>query len=97
LVPEEWQHLVTYSLYRTRDGAGDNGPMSEAIRQGDGKLDMGGDRPKVGYAMQVGSPYSRTYAGQDYWQTTYVTKILEESENRVKFETGNSTYEWEKF
>lgn len=88
---------MTYSLRRTRDGAGDSGPMSEALRMGEKGIESGGNRPKVGYVMRVGSPYARTYEAQDYWTTTYVTEILEESENYVRFKTGNSEYEWERF
>jgi hypothetical protein len=51
-------------------------------------------RPRVGVAMRVGVVYARTYQEQDWWQTTMITEILEESENYVKFRTGNSVYEW---
>lgn len=88
---------MTYSLHRTRDGAGDSGQMSVALRRGENGIEEGGNRPRIGYAMRVGSIYARTYSPQDYWTTTYVTKILEDTEERVVFETGNSEYIWEKF
>jgi hypothetical protein len=51
-------------------------------------------RPRVGVAMRVGSHYARTYDAQDWWQTTLITEILEESDEVVRFRTGNSVYEW---
>lgn len=71
--------------------------MSNALRRvGDDYdgIEYNGHRPLVGYNMQVGSPYARTYAGQDYWTTTQVTEILEEREDYVRFKTGNSEYVW---
>ena len=90
---------MPYSLRRTRDGAGDSGQYSEALKRAyDGLgIDQGGHRPKIGYAMRVGSYTARTYEAQDYWTTTYVTEILEERDDYVRFRTGNSEYEWEKF
>lgn len=88
---------MPYSLRRTRDGAGDSGQMSVALRRGESGIEEGGTRPKIGYAMRVGSYTARTYEAQDYWTTTYITGILEETETRVVFRTGNSEYVWEKF
>jgi hypothetical protein len=56
-----------------------------------------GPRPKVGYGIAVGSPYARTYQAQDWWQTSIITEILEETETRVRFRTRNSIYVWEAF
>jgi len=86
-----------YSLFRNRDGAGDSGNMSLAIW-----LDIDGNvkyehnaRPRVGVLMRVGSAYARTMTSQDWWQTTLIEEILEESEGFVKFRTENgSIYEW---
>lgn len=89
---------MTYFLRRERDNAGDSGPMSMALWV---ELDTGqimhehNSRPRVGVAMRVGSHFGRSYTDQDWWQTTPITEILEESENRVRFKTGNSTYVWE--
>lgn len=97
---------MRYSLVRERDGAGDSGSMSLAITpnggQDGGHLYEDNQRPKVGVVMRVGSPYGRSYSGQDYWQTTAITEILEDrvDENGfeyVKFKTGNSIYEWTTF
>ena len=88
---------MPYALARVTDGAGDSGNMSQALRVVDGELENGGDRPKVGYAMRVGSSYARTYETHDYWTTTYVQEILEERDDYVKFRTNNSIYEWKKF
>lgn len=94
---------MPYSLRRTRDGAGDSGLMSLAIRPnagpGDEHVYEHGARPSVGVVMRVGSISGRTYAAQDYWQTTRITEILEERTEEdgteyVRFKTGNSEYEW---
>jgi hypothetical protein len=100
---------MPYSLRRTRDGAGDSGPMSDAVTpiwDDNGKLVDNiiehRARPKVGAAMVVGSPYGRTFSVQDWWQTTLITEILEERTEEdgteyVRFKTGNSEYEWTSF
>jgi hypothetical protein len=41
----------------------------------------------------VWSVTSRCYSIQDYWLTTKITEILEESEAGYKFKTENSIYE----
>jgi hypothetical protein len=82
---------------------GDSGTMSLALWPGPGdQVDHEHDAyPRVGVAMRVGSLYSRSYSNQDWWQTTLITEILEERETEngryVRFKTGNSEYEWEKF
>lgn len=89
---------MSYSLSRVSDGAGDSGNMSQALRLDHNRdIENGGDRPKVGYAMRVGSSYARTYEANDYWTTTYVQEIIEERDDYVKFRTNNSIYEWKKF
>lgn len=95
---------MPYSLFRTRDGAGDSGQMSLAIiNAGAGRLvyEENG-RPAVGAIMRVGSHFARSYSAQDYWQTTPITEILEErteddGAEYVRFKTGNSEYEWKYF
>jgi len=49
--------------------------------------------PTVGCSLLVGSVTARSYSDQDYWLTTKVTEILEESEVGYKFKTENSIYE----
>lgn len=88
---------MPYSLRRTRDGAGDSGPMSRSFVRLSGKWEDVGPRPTVGAIIQVGSAGSRTYSWQDYWQTTPITEILEEREDYVRFKTNNSEYIWERF
>lgn len=61
----------------------------------DGSIDTEHEaRPRVGVAMRVGSIYARTMQSQDWWQTTYITEILEERDDFVRFKTTNSIYEW---
>jgi hypothetical protein len=85
-----------YSLRRESDGAGDSGPMSLALwldEKGDLRQEYNA-RPRVGVAIRVGTVFARSYQAQDWWQTSTITEILEESENYVRFRTGNSIYEW---
>lgn len=97
---------MPYSLRRTRDGAGDSGPMSQAIHlnagPGDEHVYEENARPAVGAVMRVGSYFARSFSAQDYWQTTPITEILEERTEAdgteyVRFKTGNSEYEWKHF
>lgn len=99
---------MAYWMYRTRDGRGDSGTMSMALVPSydeNGKVNdvqyVNNARPQVGYVMRVGSGYARSYSAQDWWQTTVITEILEDTTNEdgseyVKFRTGNSIYEWRK-
>lgn len=84
-----------YWMYDTR-GRGDSGGLSCAIWKNDDGTIVYEDnaRPRIGVSMRVGSRYARTYSGQDFWTTTPVTEILEESDQRVLFKTKNSIYEW---
>ena len=91
---------MRYFLTRDRDGAGDSGPMSQAlIRSDDGGIKDVGPVPVVGAFIRVGSPYSRTYSQYDYWTTTQVTEIYSdetvEGVRTIRFKTGNSEYTWE--
>lgn len=79
------------SLRRVSDGAGDSGAMSIALN--DDNIGIG-YRPIVGASMMVGAMTARSYSNQDYWTTTPVTEILEDTEDYVRFKTLNSEYEW---
>lgn len=83
-------------LRRISDGAGDEGSRSLALgyNEKNKKVVVKGHRPIVGCLMQVGSITARSYDHQDYWTTTPVTEIIEDTENYVKFRTLNSIYEW---
>ena len=94
--------MPRYSLVRQDGTAGDSGPMSE-ILDGESYQPIPGEvYPRVGCGIRVGSPYGRTYSASDYWQTTPITEITEESVNdegywTVKFKTKNSSYIWKEF
>ncbi len=78
-----------------RDGVGDSGPVSMLLWEEDNELKTEHQaKPRVGVCIQVGALTGRSYQYQDYWQTSYITEILEDTENYVKFKTGNSVYEW---
>lgn len=89
---------MTYRLVDKSGRKGDSGGMSLAIwydaeaNQYQIEKDA---RPRVGVQMRVGSITARSYQDQDWWQTTDVLEILEESEHMVKFRTKNSVYTWE--
>lgn len=94
--------MPRYSLVRDKDGAGDSGPMCQILDAESGMPVHNADYPMVGFGVRVGSPYGRTYSAQDYWQTTPITEITEESVNdegfwTVKFKTKNSSYIWKEF
>jgi len=78
--------------YELKDG----GSCSQAIKWNkDGTFNsVVGRRPTIGCSMLVGSSTARSYSNQDYWLTTEVTEIIEESEQEVKFKTKKSTYIW---
>jgi hypothetical protein len=90
---------MSYSLRRTRDGAGDSGGMSMIItlNENGNAISFDYGRPKIGCVVRVGSIAARSFSAQDYWQTTPVTEILEETENYIHFKTTNSEYEWTEF
>lgn len=90
---------MTYSLRRKSDNAGDEGGMSMIYWMEDGKVKTEhGQKPRLGAGIRVGSINGRSYASQDYWSTTPVTEILEETETMVRFKTrSNSEYIWEIF
>ena len=90
---------MRYSLIRERDGVGDSGLMCEILDAESYKPIPNETYPRVGCGVRVGSHYGRTYSAQDWWQTTPITEILEESVNdlgyrTVKFKTRNSIYIW---
>lgn len=90
---------MRYSLIRETDGVGDSGSMCEILDFESYKPIPGETYPRVGCGVRVGSPYARSYSAQDWWQTSPITEILEESVDRdgyriVRFKTRNSVYVW---
>ena len=86
---------MTFSLRRISDGAGDCGLMSINIWEENGEIKFEhGEKPKLGAAVRVGSINGRSYSSQDYWTTTLVTEIIEDTNEFVRFKTKNSEYEW---
>lgn len=75
--------------------SGDCGPMSVQVWVEDGEYKFESGKPVVGRAIRVGSIIARSYSAQDWFQTSEVVEILEESDDYVKFKTySGSTYEW---
>ena len=90
---------MKYSLRRVSDQMGDAGPMFVLFRQGPDGIERKEqpEKPEIGWGVQVGSIYARSFSSQDWWATTPVTEILEERENYMRFKTQNSEYEWKAF
>lgn len=88
---------MTYSLFK-QDGSmrGDSGLMSTFIYEKDGSVIYEpNSKPRVGGVIRVGSHYARSYSSQDWFQTSLIQEILEETEDRVLFKTlSGSIYEW---
>lgn len=72
----------------------DGGARVEAIKYDSDGISEGvvGNKPIVGCSLLVGSVTARSYSSQDYWLTTEIAEILEETENYCIFETKNSKY-----
>jgi len=93
---------MKYSLWKTDGTVGDAGMMSQ-ILDGESYQPIPGETyPKVGCGVRVGSHYGRTYQAQDWWQTSPIVEILEETVDDegyrfVKFRTKNSVYCWREF
>ena len=51
-----------------------------------------GNKPIVGCSLLVGSVTARSYSDRDYWLTTEITEIVEETNEHILFKTLNSTY-----
>lgn len=89
-----------YKMYDKR-GRGDSGGMSMALWPSDkpeGIEHENNARPRVGVAMRVGSIIVRSYSTQDWWQTTLIKEIIEDTPNKVVFKTtSGSEYTWEQF
>jgi hypothetical protein len=87
---------MTYSLIKEGDNlTGDSGMMSCLVYKKEGEIVYEHDqKPRVGCVIRVGSHYARSYAMQDWWQTSLITEILEEKEGYVRFKTNNSIYIW---
>lgn len=81
-------------LRRISDGEGEQGARCDAYTEEKGKLVLKGHRPIVGCILVVGSVTARSYSNRDWWATTPVTEILEDTDGYVMFKTKNSTYEW---
>lgn len=72
----------------------DGGARVDAIKYGDDDVFecIAGHEPIVGCNLLVGSISARSYGKQDYWLTTQITEIIEETDKHVLFKTLNSTY-----
>lgn len=79
-----------YSLRRVRDNVGCDGRHSHSIEYHTPEAQniIDGPRPKLGCGHQVGMGLF------DYWLTTEVTEILEDTPDMVRFKTKNSEYVW---
>jgi len=81
-------------LIRERDGEGYSGSRVEAIDPV--SLKVVAHEPTVGCALLVGTITAGMFTKRDWWFTTPITEIVEETAEEVKFKTKNSTYTFRK-
>lgn len=78
-----------WKLVRERDGLTNQSKEVMWVEWNDeGRFKAKHDKPSVGYSL-IMSPFNQFFT----WQTTSITKILEEREDYIKFKTKNSNYE----
>jgi hypothetical protein len=72
----------------------ESGPMCNAVSWNEDGSFKGvvGHEPTIGCSLIVGSMTARSYSDSDYWMTTTITKIIEQTDEHWIFETENSTY-----
>jgi hypothetical protein len=78
-------------LVRDRDGEGHYGCILRAIDPVDGNTTTT-NKPIIGKNFYIGTTTASTYSERDWWCTTPVTSITEETEEYIKFKTENSDY-----
>lgn len=70
----------------------EGGARVDAIKYDGKSTKVVGHYPMVGCSLLVGSVTARSYSSRDYWLTTEISEILEDTEDYVKFRTKNSIY-----
>ena len=78
-------------LIRDRDGEGYSGCMVQALDPAD-LSNCVGHEPMVGYCLKVGTMTAGMFSERDWWMTTPITEIISETDDEIRFKTGNSTY-----
>jgi len=80
-----------YSL-RDELGRGDSGPRLHPVND-TGVMEGGHGQIVVGLGVKCGSINGRSYANQDWWQTSPVAEILEIADDKsmVKFKTESGS------
>jgi hypothetical protein len=81
-------------LRRHRDGEGHYGARVEARMPG--SEEVVAYEPTLGATLLVGTITAGMFSSRDWWMTTPITKILESTDDKVVFETKNSTYTLER-
>ena len=80
-----------FSLKRETDQAGDYGSI--LISQDKNRHPVGENGEIiVGYYLECGSPFPRSFSTQDYWLTTEVQEIHPIDKKKVRIKTKNSWY-----
>lgn len=74
----------------------EGGARVEAIKYDGKSTKVIGHYPIVGCSLLVGSVTARSYSDRDYWLTTEILEIIEDTEKYVKFRTKNSIYRLDK-
>ena len=81
-----------FGLQRVGDGQGDSGRLLKSIDPKTLSVVGVNGEIRLGCCVQCGSDYARSMQYQDFWLTTPVIKIGKIRNNRVEFQTNNSTY-----
>ena len=81
-------------LTRERDGEGYSGSRVEAYDPITGELT--GHEPIIGCCLLVGTVTASMFSSRDYWVTTPITEIIEETDEKMRFATSTSIYTLEK-
>lgn len=79
------------TLIRDRDGEGHYGSDVRALDPKNTK-DIVGHEPMVGYCLYIGTVTAGMFSTRDWWMTTPITEIISETDDKIRFKTGNSTY-----
>jgi len=83
-------------LYRDGDGEGHYGSRVETINPVTQEVKPT-DKPVVGEMFKVGTMTAGMFSTRDWWRTNVVTKILEDTGDKVRFRTeSGSIYTYER-
>ena len=87
------ENEFNWKLVRERDGLTNESKEVMWVEWNEeNKFKARHDKPAIGYSL-IMSPFNQFFT----WQTTLITVLHEATEDRIKFDTGNSEYELTKY